>query len=97
MPHRRRQPPTFPCPHCGAEVPEGAPACRECGSDDLTGWSEETLYDGLDLPDTGGGAIPDTFEEFEVLSRGPNRRRRLLGWILLALALSLFLGMRRWF
>ena len=26
-------------------------ACPECGSDAETGWSEDTLYDGLDLPE----------------------------------------------
>lgn len=30
---------------------EGATACPECGSDERTGWSENTLYDGLDLPE----------------------------------------------
>src|SRR5687767_13412138 len=33
------------CPHCGADVPPGARACRECGSDERTGWSR----DGGDL------------------------------------------------
>lgn len=28
-----------------------APACPECGSDEQTGWSENTVYDGLDLHD----------------------------------------------
>ncbi len=39
----------FACPNCGAEVPSKAKACPECGSDDNTGWSEDTMYDGLDL------------------------------------------------
>ena len=39
----------FICPHCGAKVDYDAPACPECGSDDETGWSEETAYDGLYL------------------------------------------------
>lgn len=43
----------FTCPVCGAEVRAGALSCRECGSDDKTGWSTETEYDGLDLPDPG--------------------------------------------
>lgn len=42
----------FVCPNCGEEVPEGALACPECGSDSNTGWSEDTLYDALDLPET---------------------------------------------
>ena len=38
------------CPNCGAEVPRGAKACPECGSDEETGWSEEARYDNLNLP-----------------------------------------------
>ena len=30
----------FPCPQCGAPVPARALACRECGSDAETGWSD---------------------------------------------------------
>ncbi|MBB6429997.1 zinc ribbon domain-containing protein [Algisphaera agarilytica] len=41
---------TFDCPNCGAKVPSGALACPECGSDEETGWSDDTMYDGLDLP-----------------------------------------------
>lgn len=71
----RRRPKTpddwFTCPVCGAEVRVGAAACRECGSDDLTGWSEDTHLDDLDLPEP---EIPDTFEEFAGLS-GPRAQR----------------------
>jgi len=52
---RRKVRRTFACPNCGADVPVGAAVCRECGSDHTTGWSEDTLYDGLDLPDPGYG------------------------------------------
>ncbi len=41
----------FCCPNCGTEVEDGTAACPECGSDERTGWSENTIYDGLDLPD----------------------------------------------
>ncbi len=41
----------FICPNCGAEVPLKALACPECGSDENTGWSEDTMYDELDLPE----------------------------------------------
>lgn len=41
----------FICPHCETGVPLDAAACPECGSDERTGWSEGTVYDGLDLPD----------------------------------------------
>jgi len=40
----------FICPNCGAEVPIKSLSCPECGSDEKTGWSEDTMYDGLDLP-----------------------------------------------
>ncbi len=46
---------SFVCPSCGADVYEGANACPECGSDERTGWSENTLYDGLDLPSEAFG------------------------------------------
>jgi hypothetical protein len=43
----------FECPNCGADVPLGAAACRECGSDSSTGWQseEEIDYQSLELPD----------------------------------------------
>ena len=37
----------FICPVCGTEVDYDAIVCPECGSDDETGWSEETRYDGI--------------------------------------------------
>jgi hypothetical protein len=39
----------FICPNCDTEVPVKSLSCPECGSDKNTGWSENTLYDGLDL------------------------------------------------
>ncbi len=41
----------FICPNCGTEVPLKALACPECGSDENTGWSEDTMYDELNLPE----------------------------------------------
>ena len=43
---------SYACPNCGAEVRVGSAACPECGSDEETGWSEDTDYDGLDLPES---------------------------------------------
>jgi hypothetical protein len=37
----KRERETFTCPHCGADVPVGSLVCRECGSDDETGWAED--------------------------------------------------------
>jgi len=46
----------FECPNCGANVAVGAKVCRECGSDDATGWqsSEEIDYQSIDIPDGYG-------------------------------------------
>ena len=38
------------CPNCGEYVPAGSASCRECGSCPNSGWSEGSVYDGLDLP-----------------------------------------------
>jgi len=39
----------FVCPNCG-EVLVGDPdACKRCGSDKETGWSEATIYDEIEL------------------------------------------------
>ena len=39
------------CPHCGADLPPKARVCRECGSDEQTGWSEDTQTADLGIPD----------------------------------------------
>jgi hypothetical protein len=47
---RRAEPPAE-CAICGADLPRHAKACPECGADERTGWREQSIYDGLDLPD----------------------------------------------
>lgn len=39
------------CPHCGERIKRDAKACRHCGSDDRTGWSEAADLDAVDLPE----------------------------------------------
>ena len=79
----------FACPVGGAEVRAGARFCRECGSDDSTGWSDATQYDDLDLPEPEPPLVPDTFEEF---TRPPSNRRDASRRLLLALlAIALLL------
>ena len=46
---KRRAPET--CANCSADIPPHARACPECGADERTGWAEQDLYDGLDLPE----------------------------------------------
>jgi hypothetical protein len=55
----------FHCPHCGASVPVGAKVCRECGSDEETGWSASA--EGL-ASDEGYDADED-FDYDEYLAR----------------------------
>jgi len=38
----------FVCPHCDARVKMNALSCPECGSDDETGWSNQTIGIGQD-------------------------------------------------
>lgn len=41
----------FLCPNCGERVDFERKSCPKCGSDDETGWSPNTLYDDIDLPE----------------------------------------------
>lgn len=80
--------PTSPetCPVCGTDVPKGRLACPECGADELSGWNEEnTIYDGMDLPDESFDH--DTFSAREF---GGNLRPQGLSlgtWVLAILVL----------
>jgi len=73
------------CPNCGAEVPPNAKACPECGSDEQTGWSEESRYDGLDLPDENFNY--DDFVKRELGGASPKPRGVHWVWWLVAIAL----------
>jgi len=75
----------FICPNCGAEVPSKALSCPECGSDESTGWSEDTMVDGLGL---------EYFDEEESKprrARTPFTDRRFL-YVIALLALLAFLA-----
>ena len=74
---KREPTPPCVCPHCGAEVPEGAIACPECGSDERTGWSDQARYDALDLPDQ-----EFDYDDFVAREFSPDQRRsRRRGWV----------------
>lgn len=77
MPRRERPTPET-CPLCGAEVPDHAKACPECGADHATGWSEQARYDSLDLPDAEFDYDDFIKREFE----GREMKRRTPAWII---------------
>lgn len=75
------------CPVCGSDVPDGARACPDCGADERSGWNEEdTLYDGLDLPE-------EAFEGDGDPSASVGKARRVLWWMAGLLALVAFAWM----
>jgi predicted nucleic acid-binding Zn ribbon protein len=80
------------CANCGAAIPPKARACPECGADERTGWAEQSLYDGLDLPE-------DDDERAQAETTRQHRQtRRWLWWavgvfLILVLALAA-LGVR---
>lgn len=75
------------CPVCGEAVPAGAASCRSCGSCPDSGWSDETVYDGLDLPD-------EAFEDESITtmkkSEKPLWKRLTMAAALLAVAILLW-------
>jgi hypothetical protein len=77
-------PESFICPICGTEVDMDAVVCPECGSDEETGWSEDTAYDGLYL-----------YDEDEPVTKGQSKSYPWLKYLIPALiiiTLSTFLA-----
>jgi hypothetical protein len=77
------------CPNCGAEVPRGARACPECGSDEKTGWSDDAHTGGLDLPEENFDY--NDFVKREFGDKSPVPRRMHWWWWVVALVLLLAL------
>ena len=79
------------CPNCGAEVPEQARACPECGSDAQTGWSEDAHYGNL------GIEYEDEFDYEKFVEREFHKKKSSTGikwiWVVTALIIIIALGM----
>lgn len=67
---------------CGASIPRGARSCPECGADERTGWREQSIYDGLDLPAEAFGENEET-----------KLRRSGLSWYWLAAGMLVLLAL----
>src|SRR5438445_9391184 len=78
---------SFICPACGAEVPAKAKACPECGSDEKTGWSDNTIYDGTGIED------PKEFdyEDWKRREGVKTTRKPGIGWLWWLVAVALFI------
>ena len=76
------------CPNCGAEVPRGAKACPECGSDEKTGWSETAYADNLGLPDE-----EFDYDDFVKREFGGETKPRGISWFWWVVAVVVLLGM----
>ena len=80
------------CANCGAPIPRNARACPACGADERTGWAEQSIYDGLDLPED------DTEREQSTLSRQHRQSGQWLWWFvgvfLILMLILAILGVR---
>lgn len=86
------RPPPEICPNCGAEVPEKARACPECGSDYETGWSDRADAQRLGLPDDEFDYEAFVKEEFGGAARRREVPPRGIGWLWWVVAVLLLLA-----
>lgn len=85
-----RPTPPAECAVCGAAIPRRARACPECGADERTGWREQSIYDGLDLPDE---ETPDR-DRGRPGAQGPAWYWLVAGVVTLVALIFLVLGLR---
>jgi uncharacterized membrane protein YvbJ len=73
------------CPNCGGPVRKNSKACPHCGSDENTGWSENTYLDSIDLEDD---VDYEDLVKKEFPSQNPTQIK--ITWIAIAGAVVLF-------
>ena len=82
---------TILCLPCGGEMKRTAKACPHCGSDEQTGWSQDTYLDDIGLPDDD-----DAYEEIREREFGgpsPKRPGRRLWIYVTAIVLLLLVAL----
>jgi predicted nucleic acid-binding Zn ribbon protein len=89
MPAPRHPNPPEECAQCGEDIPHNARACPHCGADERTGWRENSIYDGLDLPDTA----EDIDESAHHSSRQGNQAGLRWYWSATLIVVLLILGL----
>lgn len=94
------EPDCYLCPECGAEVPVGSKGCQACGPRKVArrmrrkkvrqqkkSWEQNSLYDGIDLPDNDFD-----YEDFVEREFGGKPHRKVgLAWYWWLTALILLL------
>jgi len=81
---------TFICPVCGGEVKTNALACPDCGSDEKSGWSDETYLDGIDV---GDEVDYDEILENEFPEMKEKKKKVKITWVMVVGAVLLLLSM----
>jgi ribosomal protein L32 len=87
-----KRPPPDECANCGAVIPRHARSCPGCGADERTGWRENDVYDGLELPDQAwdDGNTPP------LRQRPPERRVNGVPWYWWCVGIGLLLVFVFW-
>lgn len=80
------------CPNCGAEIPDKATACPECGSCEETGWSDAAKADSLGLPEESFDYDDFVQREFGDKKQANRRPRSLLWWLTAIIVLGVILS-----
>lgn len=78
---------------CGQHVPAGASSCKECGACPHTGWSDDTRYDGLDLPETTEEIQKPRTSHFSVPGNESSKSSGGIAIVVVVLLVAVFLWM----
>lgn len=82
------------CPVCGDDVPHGAKACPGCGATGDAGWNDETIYDGVHLPEEDFDYDDFVDRSLGKIPKSPRKERLWLGVavVLVLILLGSWLG-----
>ena len=92
QPQKNHTAETIPCALCGQEISRSARACPWCGSDEKTGWSDNTYLDGLSL-----GADQEEYEDLKEQEFGgdskPHHKQLIIPLIALGVLIAMVAGL----